>query len=191
MVARVGVLVCATILAATAAMSQGGQGAGQMQGPRRDIVRQRERMADKLNLTEDQKKELARLRIEMQRKNTPVESQIQLARLEIQQAMLADKPDRAKIEKSMKEISGLQLQIKLNGLDQMFAMKNVLTPEQQKIWKEERGNRGMEQRRIRIFRDREPMGQMLDQYPEPLDLGVPLDIGVPDQVEIEEEVGEN
>jgi Spy/CpxP family protein refolding chaperone len=163
-------------------------------------------VGDKLNLTDDQKKEFAKLRIEMQRKNTPVQSQIRLARLEIQQAMLAEKPDRGKIEKSMREISDLQLQIKLNRLDHMFAMKSVLTPEQQKLWKEQRGNRGMQQRRIRIFRDRGPMGQQLNQTQEPfnmtvpgdlgvldeepLDLGIPIDIGVPDQEELEEEVGQ-
>jgi Spy/CpxP family protein refolding chaperone len=187
------ILLSAVALAATIAVGQqqarvqGGQG----MGARRDVVRVRTRMAEKLNLTDQQKLDMQKLRIEMQRKNTPLQSQIRLARLEIQQLMLADKPDRAKLEKWMRDISDLQLQIKLNGLDHMFAMKNVLTPEQQKQWKEQHGNRGMERRRVRIFRGSGALGQVLEGEQEPLDLGIPVDIGVPDEAELEEEVGEN
>jgi Spy/CpxP family protein refolding chaperone len=178
------------ILAAGTSFSQPGQETQQVQGGRRDIVRMRTRMADKLNLTDAQKKDFARLRIEMARKNIPLQSQIRLARLEIQQSMLADKPDKAKIEKSMRQISDLQLQVKLNGLDHLFAMKEVLTPDQLKLWKDQRGNQGMQQRRIRIFRGTGPMGEALDVNPEPLGLGDADDMALPDEAEIEEEVGQ-
>lgn len=189
MVRRLGVLACAMILVAGTSFSQPGPEGQQMQGGRRDIIRMRSRMADKLNLTDAQKQDFAKLRIEMARKNTPLESQIRMARLEIQQTMLADKPDRAKIEKSMRQISDLQLQMKLNGLEHMFAMKEVLTPEQQKLWKDQRGNQGMERRRIRIFRGAGPMGEALDVNPGALGAGDTDEIALPDEEEIEEEVG--
>jgi Spy/CpxP family protein refolding chaperone len=187
------ILLSAVALAATIAVSQQQPGAqsGQRMGLRRDVVRPRAQMAEKLNLTDQQKLDMQKLRIEMQRKNIPLQSQIRLARLEIQQLMLADKPDRAKLEKWMREVSDLQLQIKLNGLDHMFAMKNLLTPEQQKLWKEQRGGQGMQQRRIRIMRGSGALGQVLEGEQESLDLGTPIDIGVPDEAEVEEEVGEN
>ena len=130
------------------------------------------RAGNDLNLTDQQKNDMAKLRIEMQKKNTPIQSQIRLARLEIQQLMLADSPDRAKIEKQMKEISDLELKVKLNALDHQFAVKKILTPEQQKIWKEKRGEMFMmrrmrgegmmggqgTQRRIRIQREMGPGG---------------------------------
>ena len=94
--------------------------------------------ADKLNLTDQQKKEMQNLRIELQRKNIPLQSQVRLARLEIQQLMAAEKPEKGKIEKWMKEVSDLQLQMKLNGVNHMFAVRAILTPEQLKEWKDGR-----------------------------------------------------
>jgi Spy/CpxP family protein refolding chaperone len=189
MAGRLGVFTCAVLLAAGTSFSQPGPEGQQMHGGKRDIVRMRGRMAEILNLSDAQKKDFAKLRIEMARKNTPLQSQIRLARLEIQQAMLADKPDRAQIEKSMRQVSDLQLQIKLNGLDHLFAMKNVLTPEQLKIWKDQRGNQGMQRRKIRIFRGTGPMGEALDVNPEALGAGDTDEIALPDEEEIEEEVG--
>jgi hypothetical protein len=46
----------------------------------------------------------------------------------------------------MKEVSELQYQEKLNGLDHLFAVKAILTPEQQKMWKEHMKQMGPEMR---------------------------------------------
>jgi Spy/CpxP family protein refolding chaperone len=148
------------------------------------FMRERAAMAEKLNLTDQQKKDMQKLRIEMEKKNTPLASQIRLARLEIQQLMLSDNPDKAKIEKQMKEVSDLELKMKLNGLDHAFAMKNILTPEQQKIWRENRGGFGWiggpagrgEQRHIRIFRNGPMWGDLdpIDEFDEQID--VPIDL---------------
>jgi Spy/CpxP family protein refolding chaperone len=161
--------------ASAVALSQGGQGPGTMgqgmgrgmgqgmgRGMGQGMVWHRADMAKKLNLSDQQQKEMQNLRIELQKKNIPLESKIRLARLEIQHLMLADKPDKAAIETQMRSVSDLELQVKLNGLDHQFAVRALLTPEQLKIWQENRGNGPMGNRRIRIYRFRGPMGSMDD-----------------------------
>jgi Spy/CpxP family protein refolding chaperone len=118
----------------------------------------------KLNLTPEQKTQIEKLRIEMQQKNIPLESKIRLARLEIEQVMLSEKPDKAKIAKQMKEISDLQLQVKLNALDHRFAVRGLLTPEQLKSWQEGRGHGfGMGGSQMYRMRDGGPRGMRMMQ----------------------------
>jgi Spy/CpxP family protein refolding chaperone len=100
----------------------------------------------KLNLTEDQQAQIDKLRLELQKKQVTLRSKIDVARLEIKELFGAVSPDKAAIEKKMKEVSELQLQEKLNGLDHLFAVKAILTPEQQKLWKEHMKQGGPEMR---------------------------------------------
>ncbi len=147
----------ATVFLSGASLGQQMQGMGGMkgesgQGMRQRVMQFRERAADKLNLTDDQKKQMEKLRLDLQKKNIPLQSQIRLARLDIREQMMADKPDRAKIEKLMRQVSDLQLQVKVNGLDHMLAVRNLLTPEQLKNWHEMGPGGRQMQRRVRIFR---------------------------------------
>lgn len=91
----------------------------------------------KLNLTEAQEKEMKNLRLDLEKKQTQVQSKIKLERLDLKGLAMADNPDKAAIEKKVRTISDLQNQLKLNWVDHWFAVKAILTPEQQKIWKEE------------------------------------------------------
>ena len=180
-----GTLALLFALAAGAADAQtwttAAPGTGQQE---KKVVRMRGNMMGKLNLTDQQKESMQKLRIEMQKKNTPLMSQIRLARLEIQQLMMAENPDRAKVESQMKEISSLELKVKLNGLDHMFAVRNLLTPEQRKIWKEERGENfmggmGPQMRRFQFHRQGSPLGE------------AEFDLPVDAPIEIEEEIEVN
>lgn len=92
-----------------------------------------------LNLTAAQEKDLQRLRIDLEKKQTQVHSKLRLERLDLKGLMLADNPERAAIEKGMRSVSDLQFQLKVNMLDHWYAVKSILTPEQQKIWKEKIG----------------------------------------------------
>jgi Spy/CpxP family protein refolding chaperone len=100
----------------------------------------------KLNLTEDQQAQVEKLRLDLQKKQVALRSKVDIARLEIKEMFNAPSPDRSAIEKKMKEVSDLQFQQKLNGLDHLFAVKTILTPEQQKLWKEHMKGAGMEAR---------------------------------------------
>ncbi len=100
-------------------------------------------MMKELNLTPDQQKKMQQMRLDLEKKQTVLDSKIKLARIAMKEATLADKLDKAAIEKQVKEVSGLQLDKKLNVVDHLFAVYNLLTPEQQKTWKEHVGKGGM------------------------------------------------
>jgi Spy/CpxP family protein refolding chaperone len=172
MIRNVVLLAAATMMLSSAGIGQEQTGAAGMpqkagQGMRQRVMRVREEAANKLNLSDAQKKEMRKLRLELERKNTPLQSQIRLARLEIREQMMADKPDRAKIEKWMKQVSELELQARLNGLDHQFAVRDILTPEQLKNWHGPDGVGPQMQRRMRIFRQG---GDAPDEFNEPLDV---------------------
>jgi Spy/CpxP family protein refolding chaperone len=133
-IATLGFLV---IFAGTSLAQMGGRMAERRAESRRGS------MMKELNLTPDQETKIKKLRLELEKKQTVVDPKIKLARIAMKEVLMADKLDRAAIEKQVKEISGLQLEKKLNFVDHMFAVYNILTPEQQKTWKEHLGARGM------------------------------------------------
>jgi len=125
------------LLAATVAFSQprfmnrGHQGA---RGMGREMGR--EMLAEKLNLTEDQKKEFGKIHTEFEKKQIGLHSKIKTMRLDLREIFQSDKPDRPKIESQISEISKLQNELKLNMVALWFDVNKMLTAEQQKIWKE-------------------------------------------------------
>jgi nickel and cobalt resistance protein CnrR len=124
-------------------------------------------MMEKLNLTEEQQSQMRKLKVEFQKKQIQNQARIRVARLDLHQLLSADKPDRGTIEKAIKEISAMQTEAKLNHLDHMFAVRGILNPEQQKIWKEQRMHRGgMRHERMRMLH-RDNMGQHGDNVPFP------------------------
>lgn len=150
-------VAAATVFMSGASLGQQGQDTWRMQeragqGVRQRVVQLRERGMERLNLTDEQKKQMQKLQLDLEKKNTPIQSQIKLARLDIREQMMADKPDKARIEKSMKQVSDLQLQVKMNGLDHMFSVRGILTPEQLKNWHGMGPGGQQMQRRLRVFR---------------------------------------
>lgn len=153
-------LVLTTLLAAALAVPSFAQPQagpdGQRQGQRMRV--ERKGMMGDLNLTEQQQTQMQKLRLDMQKKQVALQSKIRLARIELQEIYLADNPEKSAIEKKMKEISDLQYQVKVAHVDHQFAVKNILTAEQQKIWKKHMMNAGMDmreremgQRQVRII----------------------------------------
>ncbi len=179
MLGKAVLVAAATVLLSGLGVAQPMQGMGQGQagqGQRQRLMQMHERRMEKLNLTDEQKKEMQKLRIDLQRKNIPIQSQIRLARLDIREQMAADKPDKAKIEKLMKQVSDLQLQVKMNGLDHMFAVRNILTPEQLKEWHGMMGP-GMQQmqRRGRNFGGGMGMKIPMERPGDTLGMKIPLE----------------
>jgi nickel and cobalt resistance protein CnrR len=134
---------------ATAAFGQhpgmgGGKGPGPQAGDHPGAMHQG--LMAKLNLTEDQQAQMEKMRLELEKKQTALRSKIRIAQLEVKELFAGASPDRNAIEKKMKEVSELQFQEKVNGLDHLFAVRAILTPEQQKIWKEHMKNAGPEMR---------------------------------------------
>lgn len=98
-------------------------------------------LMQKLNLTEDQQSQIRKLHVDFQKKQIQNQAKIRLARLDLAQMLQADKPDRSAIEKAVRDVSALETDNKVARIDQMLAIRNVLTPDQLKIWKEQRMNR--------------------------------------------------
>ena len=96
----------------------------------------RKEMKEKLNLSADQEKQFKDIHFKFAKDRIQARATMQTKRLEVKQLLDADKPDRAGLEKKFNEIADLEVQQKLLGFDQAMEMKKVLTPEQQKIFKE-------------------------------------------------------
>lgn len=129
--AMLALITCAA-LAATLAVAQPREHNREML-PR---MEKRDAMLDDLKLTAEQKMQIAKLRLDLEKKQAETQSKIHIVRLDLKGLFMAEKPDRASIEKNLKTISDLQYQAKLNHVDHLFAVKGILTSEQQKIWKE-------------------------------------------------------
>ncbi len=98
-----------------------------------------QRLRDQLGLSEDQHAQMKQLHFDLEKKQAPLQTKIRLARIAMQEAMLVDKPDRNAIEKNMKVVSDVQLEMKMNRLDHWFKVYALLTPEQRQNWKEHFG----------------------------------------------------
>jgi Spy/CpxP family protein refolding chaperone len=140
---------------------EGGRMGGQMGGQMA--------MMKKLNLTEDQQTQARKLHIDFQKKQIQNRARIQLARLDLGQLLQADKPDRSAIEKAMRDIASMETDAKLAKVDEMIAFRNLLTPDQQKIMKEQRMNRwrGMRGRTGMFRHPGMGMGLLGDNAPPP------------------------
>ena len=144
----VAVLFMAAMTTIAFAQPEPGMGMGKGPGPGDGArpMRGRQELMAKLKLTDDQQAQMEKMRFDVQKKQTALQAKIRIARLEMQELFGAANPDKAAIEKKMKEVSELQYQEKLNGLDHLFSVKAILNPEQQKIWKDHIKQAGPEMR---------------------------------------------
>jgi Spy/CpxP family protein refolding chaperone len=101
------------------------------------------KLMEELKLTDDQKKDVQKLHFDLQKQMITQMSKIAGARVDLQQLLKADNPDRAAIEKKITEISQLAGQTGTIMLGQWFAVNKLLTAEQQKTWKKALGMGGM------------------------------------------------
>ena len=118
-----------------------------------------------LKLTDDQKKEVQKLHLDLAKQQVAQGAKVATARIELQEVLRADNPDKGAIEKKMNEIAQLGVQSHMQRLNQWFAVNKILNADQQKIWKHvletaganREGARGMMMNR-RSMRMRHPMG---------------------------------
>jgi protein CpxP len=96
----------------------------------------RGRLMEKLNLTDDQRKQVDKLHSDLQKKQITLRARIQSARVDVRDAFREDKPDRGKIESKLSDITKAQGEMKTNHVAFWFDVNKILTPEQQKIWKQ-------------------------------------------------------
>jgi Spy/CpxP family protein refolding chaperone len=89
----------------------------------------------KLNLTEEQKKDVEKIRVDMEKQAVSIRANLATARIDLRQLFKADTPDKSAVEKKLNEIADLSVQIRMNKINAWFAVNKLLTLEQQKTWK--------------------------------------------------------
>ena len=100
-------------------------------GPGRGVLKM-------LKLTDDQQKQLEKIQSDLQKKQIALRSKLETMRVDLRDLLRADSPDQAKIESQLTDISKVQNEMKLDAVGHWFSVNKMLTPEQQKIWKEHR-----------------------------------------------------
>lgn len=94
------------------------------------------RIMDDLKLTDSQKAEIEKLQTETQKSQIDRRSEIAKARLDLQGLFKAETPSQSAIEKKLNEIVGLENRARTEHLNHWFTINKMLTPDQQKIWKQ-------------------------------------------------------
>lgn len=110
-----------------------------------------------LQLTDAQKKDLGTILFNARKQSIAQRAALATARLELRQLLRSSAPDKAAIEKKVRELSELRTRASLARVDRIFAMRNVLTPEQ----------RSKVRDRIKEAVRNRPIGSMRKRVPGP------------------------
>ncbi len=94
----------------------------------------------KLNLTDAQKEQFEKISFDSKKKQIELKAKLESAQLDVRRLMKAETVDKSAIEKKWNEIASFQVALKMNHLNAWVEKNKVLTPEQQKQWKEMRGH---------------------------------------------------
>jgi Spy/CpxP family protein refolding chaperone len=137
-------------------MGMGGQGMGMMNrgGMRGGAGMQGEmsmmggddmylNMREQLKLDDTQVKKLKQIRLDLVKTTGDVQNDLQVARLELQDLLDADKPDMKVVEQKISAIHGFEAKLETERLRARYAARDVLTPEQREQIKSAPGGRGM------------------------------------------------
>jgi len=114
-----------------------------------------ERLADELELTEEQRETIRDIRFEHREAEIESKAKLERAKLDMERAMSEDDFDRKKIYTLAEKVTQLEREMKLAGIDNLLRIMEVLTDEQRDRLQElrvERAERRMENRMERPWR---------------------------------------
>ena len=94
-----------------------------------------ERMTEELKLTDEQKKEVDKLRFEFQKQMIAQGAKLATMWVEYRQLLSADVPDKAMLEKKFSEMTDGAGQLHSLLLTHWFSVNKLLNADQQKVWK--------------------------------------------------------
>lgn len=117
----------------------GGRGRGMM--PLERIVNNPD-MREKLGITSEQAARIRQQDFDFRKAGVTNRAKLEVAHMELEQLMSADKPDRAAIDKKLSDISAAHLAAEQTRVHHQLDMKIALTPEQQAKLKELIQSRG-------------------------------------------------
>jgi Spy/CpxP family protein refolding chaperone len=98
-------------------------------------AKQIQKLMGKLNLTDEQKKDVEKIHFDAEKQTIAQKAKVETARVELQQLLKADAPEKSAIEKKISEMADLKVQMHMIKINSWFAINKLLTPDQQKTWK--------------------------------------------------------
>jgi len=121
-----------------------------------DDAKQIHTFMGKLNLTDEQKKDVEKIHFDEAKQAIAQKAKVETARVELQQILKADTPDKSAIEKKINEMASMKVQMHMIKVNSWFAVNKLLNPEQQKTWKKvlEHGLELQQHRMMRQIRER-------------------------------------
>ncbi|MAE65310.1 MAG: hypothetical protein CMJ18_13645 [Phycisphaeraceae bacterium] len=140
------------VLAASTALAEPGEGRRRGRGghePFCKILHDPEAMKA-LGLSEDQAKELRRIRYEARRAQIDLKAERDRARLELQHLMQQDAPDEAAVMAAVERVGQASIAMRKHGVKQMLASRSIVGAEKwqkMKHMRRERMHRGMRRHR--------------------------------------------
>lgn len=99
------------------------------------------KLYEELKLTDEQKSKLENLYFEFRKNRAEIAGKLNKARIELQELLSAEKPDKSAVDRKVDEISGYTRELFKNRVNYWYNILQVLTPEQKKILKEKLGYR--------------------------------------------------
>ncbi len=93
-------------------------------------------LRERLGITEEQASKIQSAQSRFVKQQIQHRADLRVKRMELAELMRAENPDRAAIEKKLREVNELELQGRLAGVDHHLAMRNMLTPEQREQLKQ-------------------------------------------------------
>lgn len=93
-------------------------------------------LRERLGITDEQAAKIEAAQSQFAKQQIQRQAELRIKRMELAELLRAENPDRAAIEKKLRELNDLELQAKMAGLDHGMAMRNLLTPEQREQLKQ-------------------------------------------------------
>lgn len=121
-----------------------------------------DRMAEKLNLSEEQKSQISKMRLALKKELLPLKSDLQSMRADIKLAMTAENFNQKTLESLVKKQQDLRSQIQLKQLLHKQAVRKLLTVEQREkfdsmlLSDHHREGRRAIKRKRRMMKERHP-----------------------------------
>jgi Spy/CpxP family protein refolding chaperone len=103
---------------------------GEAQHP--DSPHRMRQMTRMLDLTEEQQSQILDMKLKLKKEVVPLQSDIERLRSELKLEMTADKFNEGKVKKLVQDISIKQQELKLSRIGHHRAVRDILTPDQQK-----------------------------------------------------------
>ena len=88
------------------------------------------RLREELGLTQQQQEKLRTMGREMQRNAIRRRADLEIKQMELEDAMRGEKPDRAAVDRLVREIGDLRTQEMKSHVDMRLGFQDTLTPEQ-------------------------------------------------------------